>query len=70
MLPTTEVIYFIEKSRLVHNKIENVKCAKSPCLTVNKKFFISKKNREISNTDKNEIWNQNYVSKNELFILN
>jgi hypothetical protein len=34
MLPIIEVIYFVQKSPLVQNKIENVKCPELPGLTV------------------------------------
>jgi hypothetical protein len=37
MLPTIGVIYFVQKSPLVQNKIENVKWSELPCLTVPKK---------------------------------
>jgi hypothetical protein len=34
MLPTIVLTYFVQKSLLVHNKIEKMKWSELPCLTV------------------------------------
>jgi hypothetical protein len=34
MLPTIDVIYFVQNALLVQNKNENVKCPELPCSTV------------------------------------
>jgi hypothetical protein len=47
MLPTIEVIYFIQKSPLVQSKIENVNCPELPCLKVSSSQFYSANQKGI-----------------------
>jgi hypothetical protein len=42
MLSTIEVIYFIQKFRLIQNKMKSLKCAELPFLRYDYKFNLKK----------------------------